>query len=82
MDQSARSTEGTKGHGFGLPNLVQPWGSGMKQGLVVDDMVQLWAGSSPNLVVVLWRLDHYGRPGCGFCLVMMVLVGLVQMLEV
>lgn len=60
MDQSARSTEGTKGHGFGLPNLVQPLGSGMKQGLVVDDMVQLWAGSSPNLVVVLWRLDHHG----------------------
>ena len=64
--------EGTSGHGFGgpkmylaVPNFVQLWSTGISQGylVVVADMVQnLCIGSSPNLVVLLWRQD-FGSAG-------------------
>ena len=64
--------EGTSGHGFGgpkmylaVPNFVQLWSTGISQDylVVVADMVQyLCTGSSPNLVVLLWRQD-FGSAG-------------------
>ena len=72
MDQYARCMEGTWGHGFGgakmdlaVPNFVQLWSTGISQDylVVVADMVQyLCTGSSPNLVVLLWRQD-FGSAG-------------------
>ena len=72
MDQYARCMEGTRGHGFGgakmdlaVPNFVQLWSTGISQGylVVVVDIVQyLCTGSSPSLVVLLWRQD-YGSAG-------------------
>lgn len=48
-----------------VPNFVQRWSTGISQGylVVVVDIVQsLCTGSSPSLVVLLWRQD-YGSAG-------------------